>query len=140
MAAIGIPIRSIYPTLNGMLDKCVEHLNKTFYPLGTKSSKLAPIFIMWTSASEPHTNPWTYHFVSLLNVPDLTGVTNVINLSSLEDFLALNNLSGGSCPTIFDNSDPIVQVDQSVLLEHDQFSTHDCDIGTSHIGLSIFNT
>ncbi len=44
-------IVSIYPTLNGVLDRCVPILNTTFQPR-TKSTG-HPVYIMWSSTYYP---------------------------------------------------------------------------------------
>ena len=46
-SALGLTVTSIYPCLNGLLDKYKAELNRSFYPRQGKSVK--EVFIMWTS-------------------------------------------------------------------------------------------
>ena len=57
---------SVYPALNGVLDKSVGILNTTFQPRGKVNG--CPIYILWSSTSFPKTGKtWTpNHIVPLL--------------------------------------------------------------------------
>lgn len=46
-SALGLTVTSVYPSLNGLLDKYKAELNRSFYPRQGKSLK--EVFIMWTS-------------------------------------------------------------------------------------------
>jgi hypothetical protein len=63
-------IVSIYPALNGVLDRCVAILNTTFQPRTKPTGR--PIYIMWSSTYYPKPKKtWTpNHFVPLLIDPD----------------------------------------------------------------------
>ena len=63
-------IVSIYPALNGILDKCVSILNTTFQPRTKPTGR--PVYIMWSSTYYPKPKKsWTpNHFVPLLIDPD----------------------------------------------------------------------
>ena len=59
-------IMSVYPPVNGLLDKTVPILHRTFVPTEEDSSR-APIVIMWSSVLVPFRGIWTpNHFVPLL--------------------------------------------------------------------------
>ena len=63
-------IVSIYPALNGVLDRCVPILNTTFQPRTKPTGR--PVYIMWSSTYYPKPKKtWTpNHFVPLLIDPD----------------------------------------------------------------------
>ncbi|XP_028408817.1 vertnin-like [Dendronephthya gigantea] len=60
-------IVSIYPPVNGLLDKTIPILHRTFAPV-REDKRRRPIYIMWTSAARPTTSRiWSpNHFVPLL--------------------------------------------------------------------------
>ena len=71
-SVIGIPIQSVYPPKNGILDKTQSLLNQTFFPLGSKSSKKEPIQILWTRTTKSQDKTWLpNHFVPLLSKSDI---------------------------------------------------------------------
>ena len=65
---IGVPIRTIFPPVNGLIDPCPSILSKVLCPLGKKSSK-SPVYVMWTSTYRTSAEGGTWnpnHFVPLL--------------------------------------------------------------------------
>ena len=100
-SVIGCPIQSVYPTRNGILDKCVGILNTTFLPAGSFKNKSEPIQIMWTSTSLAFTKTWLpNHFVPLIN-----NSLDILDIDSETEFPPLNSTVRNSvnpCPTIFD--------------------------------------
>ena len=99
-SVIGCPIQSVYPTRNGILDKCVGILNTTFLPAGSFKNKSEPIQIMWTSTSLAFTKTWLpNHFVPLIN-----NSLDILDIDSETEFPPLNSTVRNSvnpCPTIF---------------------------------------
>ena len=61
-------ISSVYPPVNGLLDKTVSILNTTFMPNLDNCTQTPPIFLMWTNVSPPRPGTtWIpNHFVPLL--------------------------------------------------------------------------
>ena len=59
-------ITSVYPPVNGLMDRVVPILHTTFLPLN-KTPPSNQIAIMWSSSSQPSSGTWTPdHFVPLL--------------------------------------------------------------------------
>ena len=67
-SVLGTKILSIYPPVNGLLDKTVSILHRTFNP-NKDCSPRPPIVLMWSNVSRPGTGVGTWlpnHFVPLL--------------------------------------------------------------------------
>ena len=76
---LGVPIRSVYPPVNGCLDRTVAILNTTFQP--RIQSKDQPIIILWTHVLLPGEGTWRpNHFVPLL--PVVKNLSPVITLDT----------------------------------------------------------
>ena len=60
-------IVSVYPPVNGLMDKTISILNTTFVPQKESISRRAPLFIMCSSVTPPSLGTWTPNpFVPLL--------------------------------------------------------------------------
>ncbi|CAM1320383.1 Uncharacterised protein g7464 [Pycnogonum litorale] len=66
-SAIGVSITSIYPPRNGMLDRTLFILNRTFSPREPATSHRGECFIMWTNCGGDTGKTWIPdHFVPLV--------------------------------------------------------------------------
>ena len=89
-------IVSVYPPVNGMLDKTVSILHTTFHP-NRDCLPRPPIFVMWSSCSLPRIDfTWTpNHFAPLLR----TKPAEVINLDGSQNLeLNIGNATNASSP------------------------------------------
>ena len=78
-SVLGTKILSIYPPVNGLLDKTVSILHRTFNP-NKDCSPRPPIVLMWSNVSRPGTGVGTWlpnHFVPLLMRMKQLKVSNV---------------------------------------------------------------
>ena len=89
-------IVSVYPPVNGMLDKTVSILHTTFNP-NKDCLPRPPIFVMWSSCSLPRTGvTWTTnHFTPLLR----TKPAEMINLDGSENVeVKMSDTTNASTP------------------------------------------
>ena len=81
---LGTKIISLYPPVNGLMDKAFTILNRTFHPSTAKKPR-AFIVIMWTSTCRPRQSTiWTpNHFSPLLLVgsPEMIDVSDKSSMS-----------------------------------------------------------
>ncbi len=80
-SVLGTKILSIYPPVNGLLDKTVSILHRRFSPNKDRSLR-PPIVLMWSSVSRPRTGvTWLpNHFVPLLltKPPEVVDMTESV--------------------------------------------------------------
>ena len=83
---LGTKIVSVYPPVNGLMDKAFPILNRTFHPNNVAKTASPSIFIMWTSMCRPRQSTiWTpNHLSPLLMVrgPEVINVCGVNNMST----------------------------------------------------------
>lgn len=88
MCILQADIHSVYPSVNGTLDRCVGLLNHTFTPIAGTSSHT--INIMWTSTVPPAaagTSHWTpNHFVSFIPLIDSSDSVEFVLLDETVEF------------------------------------------------------
>lgn len=132
---VGVPIKSIYPPMNGILDNTVDILSTTISPVGTRS-KSDPIIVMWTHTQFDFVKTWTpNHFVPI--VRNVTRSPPVIDLDSDDEFPPLKpkpqlnstaiDVSRNPCPTLFDATVEVFGVsvsDVSVQSDEETFEGH----------------
>ena len=64
----GCPIQSVYPPMNGILDKTVGILNRTFQPISAAKTHDC-ITVMWTRTQLEFSGIWLpNHFLPLMNI------------------------------------------------------------------------
>ncbi len=88
-SVLGTKILSIYPPVNGLLDKTVSILHRTFSP-NKDCLPRPPIVLMWSNVSRPRTGvTWLpNHFVPLL----LTKPPEVIDMTESVEKTIRNNI------------------------------------------------
>jgi hypothetical protein len=87
-SVLGTKILSIYPPVNGLLDKTVSILHRTFNP-NKDCSPRPPIVLMWSNVSRPRTGvTWLpNHFVPLLltKPPEVVDMTESVEKTIRND-------------------------------------------------------
>jgi hypothetical protein len=92
-SVLKIPIRSVYPSVNGLLDNSIPILNTVFKPR-VASKKAQPIFFMWTSTGSHTRGTWTPDdFVPLLSVECSMPLNTTYRKRSYSEVLQDNSLS-----------------------------------------------
>ena len=80
---IGCPIHTVYPLVNGLSDKYIPILNRTFVPR-TPHRKKAEVTVMWSGSCGKNNGMWVpNHFVPLL---DRAEAGNVIDMTDSDQF------------------------------------------------------
>ena len=128
---INIPIKSIYPPVNGLLDSTLQILNRTLIPNGSTSTTSEVLTIMWTSIICPKEDGRIWipnHFVPVIERSKRTSKCNSPSESQKTEPFEPCNVSTDStyadnfpspCQSLVHSSSSLSTVSCSVVREYD---------------------